>query len=226
MKRLLYYSQLRRDSESEFRQMVNTDIESLRRDWSAQGLYDVSIFVLQQFVFIYAEAGSSSEYAEWRWPRYYGRILETWPLVPLSMGHPSGSTDSLEVPLIAIFHDGVPSDCSSWRDHRHIDERIGSVACLRPEMAASYIYYHFQKQEEAASSFNQTYMIGMFGTLIFSYHELPSLTSGHKPQGLLHTRQSPIHWHDAMLPHFIPWKDESGNDILWMQMERIQGSSL
>ncbi|WP_340004816.1 hypothetical protein MHH52_24030 [Paenibacillus sp. FSL K6-0276] len=226
MKRLLYYSQLRRDSESEFRQMVNTDVESLRRDWTAQGLYDVSIFVLQQFVFIYAEADPSSEYAEWRWPRHYSRILETWPSVPLSKGHPSGSTESFEVPLIDIFHDGVPSDRSSWRDHRHIDERIGSVACLRPEMAASYIYYHFQKQEEAASSFNQTYMIGMFGTLIFSYHELPSLTSGHKPQGLLHTRQSPVHWQEAMLPHFIPWKDESGNDILWMQMERIQGSSL
>ncbi|MCJ8011795.1 hypothetical protein MUG84_08575 [Paenibacillus sp. KQZ6P-2] len=223
MKRLLYYSQIRCDSESEFRRTVNADMESLRRDWAVQGLSDVSIFVSQLYVFIYAESAHLSEQAEWRWPQHYSRWLESWPANPLSKAEIE-ATARLEVPLIDIYHDGVPSDYDTWRKNRQIDERIGSIACLRPEMAASYIYYHFQRQEEAEPSFNETYMIGLFGTLIFSYHELPSLVSEHTRQGLLNTQQTPSNWHEVMQPHFIPWTDEAGRDFPWMRMERINGS--
>ncbi|WP_314590478.1 hypothetical protein [Paenibacillus terrigena] len=223
MKRLLYYSQLRRDSESEFRRTVNVEIESLRSDWADQGLSDVSIFVSQLYVFIYAETAHPSAQTEWRWPLHYSRLLESWPADPLSSLELKNMS-RLAVPLIDIFHDGIPERYDSWREHRQVGDRIGSIACLRPEMTASYIYYHFQKQEEEASSFNETYIIGLFGTLIFSYHELPSFISEHKRQGCLNSRQTPANWHEVMQPHFRSRKDEAGRDLLWMRMDRINGS--
>lgn len=223
MKRIMYYSQIRRNSENEFRQMVNAEIETLRSGWAINGLSEVSIFVSQMYVFIYGETDHPSLQAEWRWPMHYDQLLESWPTDPLSAVQLNNIT-RLEIPLIDIFHDGIPGSYDSWRGNREVGERIGSIACLRPEMAASYIYYHFQRQEEAVPSFNETYMIGLFGTMIFSYHELPGLISDHKHQGLLNTQHSPAHWHEVMQPHFRPWKDEAGRDLIWMRMDRMNGS--
>lgn len=226
MKRLLYYSQLRCESGSEFRLAVDADMDTLRGGWTEQGLSEVSIFVLDLFVFVYAEAISNSEQIQWNWPQHYSLMLEIWPPDPLNNDNQAEAICRLAVPLIDVFHDGVPSNPASWRGDRQIDERIGSIARLKTEKVSSYIFYHYQKQEESTTSFNQTYMIGALGTWLFSYHELPGLLSEQKPQGLLNTQQSPVNWHEVMLPHFEPWEDAAEGPVLWRRMERINGSCM
>ncbi len=217
MQRLLYYSQVRQERALDFRLAVKENADSLQKDWHKQGLSDVSVFALDAYVCLYAELSEGSIAEGWDWPETYAQYLEQWPADPTLQQ----SVYRLAVPMIDIFHDGVPKDMQSWRSTRRVEERIGSIARLKPEWVASYIYYHFQKQEEAPDSFNQTYIIGSLGQLLFSYHELPARNSEPKRRGLLNTNQSPDNWHEVMLPHFEPCESALEGQRIWSRMDRV-----
>lgn len=210
MKRYMYYSQLKTDALGDFRSALQQDEEQLRTRLESEGVLAFSLFVSDPVLCIYIET-AVDEYA-WTWPASYGEWLEEWPGV---------HKHSLSVPMLDIFHDGVPVDPITWRRDRTVDKRIGSMARLKPDMVASYIYYHFQKQEETPDSFNKTYMIGSHGAFLFSYYELPTVVSESKRKGLLSTDNSPSNWHEVMLPHFHTWENAPEGQQLWLQMEQL-----
>lgn len=215
MQRLLFYSQLRQGMVSELQQIVNTDASVLREEWTAAQLSNVTVFTSDLYVCVYAEAVGGPT---WDWPVSYDRYLEKWPIEP---DRSSEMLHRLSIPMIDVFHDGLPVDADSWEGSRPGSERIGSIAKLKPEMVSSYIFYHYQKQEETPDSFNSSYMIGSMGRLLFSYHESPSWTSTTKRQGLLSTKLSPSNWHEVMLPHFELWEEEQAGQQIWRKMERL-----
>ncbi|MEC0090020.1 hypothetical protein [Paenibacillus macquariensis] len=207
IQRLLYYSQLRKGIKRKFQEIIKEEETKLLKEWAAWGLSHVSVFTCEPYVCMYAEVVGGSRISGWDWPMSFDRYLEKWPLEPQQVSSSRGTFYRLALPMIDVFHDGVPSDSDFGRRSAPNAERIGSIARLRPEMASSYIYYHYQKQEESPDSFNQTYMIGSLGTLLFSYHELPSGVSPIKRQGLLTTKYTPDNWHEVMYPHFEQWEE-------------------
>ncbi|MDQ0897879.1 MULTISPECIES: hypothetical protein [unclassified Paenibacillus] len=221
MHRHLYYSQLRKGMENEFQQFVKADTHALHKEWAALGLSNVSVFACDLYVCVYAEVSGGSRVQVWDWPVSFDRYLEKWPTEPDHDVYSSETMHRLAIPMIDVFHDGLSENTDFWSGSRSVEERVGSIARLKPEMASSYIFYHYQKQEESPDSFNSTYMIGSFGRFLFSYHELPSRISTRKRQGLLTTKHSPDNWHEVMLPHFEPWKEAPDEKQFWRKMERL-----
>ncbi|MGO4497664.1 hypothetical protein AB4114_17445 [Paenibacillus sp. 2RAB27] len=219
MQRVLFYSQTRRGTANQFKQIVKESEAVLRDKWVAAGLEQVAVFACDLYVCVYAEAVDSHSVSLWDWPVSFERYLEKWPKEPDTSVSTNETLHRLTIPMIDVFHDGIPDE--DWRGNHSMDERVGSIARLKPEMVPSYIYYHYQKQEESPNSFNQTYMIGMYNRLIFSYHELPSRISSITRQGLLTTKQSPTNWHEVMYPHFDLWEEAIEGQQIWRKMERL-----
>ncbi|WP_054023568.1 hypothetical protein [Bacillus sp. FJAT-28004] len=214
MKRNLFYAQLRKDAIDEFRSAIEREGDSLRIQLESVGVLTFSLFISECRLGVYLES-LDDEY-EWDWPAWYRMWLERWPCE---------NEPRYSIPMLDIFHDGMPTDPASWRGNRHVDKRIGSFARLNPNMAASYVFYHFQKQEEMPESFNKTYIIGAHGPLLFSYYERPSSLSETKKKGILSTNNSPApsDWHTVMQPHFKPWKHGGDQQEYWQQAELIYG---
>lgn len=144
------------------------------------------------------------------------QFLQMWP----SLSGPKPA-----VLMMDVFHDGEPASMEEWRGRRPVERRVGSLARLKPEMYSSYIYYHYQMQEERPSGFNQTYIIGAHENMLFSYFELPASLEDPKREARLKTNHTPQDWHVVMLPHFIPWEQqgEAGEAIsaLWLELKQI-----
>jgi hypothetical protein len=221
MQRLLFYSQTHRGTVSEFNQIVMDNAVKLREEWETAGLRQVEVFTSDLYVCVYAEVIDNPVTSIWDWPVSFDRYLEKWPAEPDQDVNASETLHRLAIPMIDVFHDGMPDNTESWRGSHPIDERVGSIARLKPEMVSSYVYYHYQKQEESPNSFNQTYMIGLQGRLLFSYHELPARTSPVKRQGILTTKNSPDNWHEVMYPHFDLWEEAIEGQQIWRKMERL-----
>lgn len=208
IQRLLFFSQILPYKDLHFREAIMKKADSLRIEWREHGLSEISVFMLDHLVCVYAESSNRSNAAGWDWPDEFGQCLEKW-------------SGRLSLQMIDIFHDGVPNDTASWRSDRQVERRVGSIARLKPEWVSSYIYYHYQKQEEAPDSFNKTYIIGNLGRLLFSYYELPASISEPKRVGKLDTNLSPANWHEVMYPHFELWEEVPDDQRLWRRMERI-----
>lgn len=221
MQRLLFYSQVRRGTTNEFNQIVKDHAVLLREEWETAGLRHVAVFTCDLYVCVYAEAVGGQSASTWDWPVSFDRYLEKWPTEPDHDVNTNATLRRLAIPMIDVFHDGMPEDAESWRGNHPIDDRVGSIARLKSEMVSSYVYYHYQKQEESPNSFNQTYLIGLQGRLLFSYHELPARVSSNKHQGLLTTKNSPDNWHEVMYPHFDLWEESIEAQQIWRKMERL-----
>lgn len=212
MKRHLLYAQLQKAVSDGFHSVIDQDGELLKNKLESEGVLTFSLFKCGFRLGIYMESVDNGY--EWDWPSSYQNYLEEWP----------GEKESrFSVPMIDIYHDGVSSDPASWRGDRLIEKRVGSFAKLKPEMAASYIFYHYQMQEEKPESFNKTYTIGLWGSLLFSYYEWPASLGEAKPMGLLSTNNTPENWHAVMQPHFLPWEHAVNDQEYWQSAEFIYG---
>lgn len=112
------------------------------------------------------------------------------------------------VPMIDVFHFNEPVNAEHWTRKEPVDLRKGRVAHLKPEMMSSYIYYHYQLQEERAFLGGKYDIIAMHENLLFGYQEFPSLVEMPLANPKLHTKGTPIDWNDSRMDlHFQPWED-------------------
>ncbi len=119
------------------------------------------------------------------------------------------------LPLLDIFHDGSPEDGAEWRSPEEIPQkRIGSLARLKPETYSRYVFFHYQRQAELPQSFNRRYIIGAHDRTIFSYQELPAITTA-PPPPTLPTHNTPHDWQPVMEPHFEPWIAKPAEQRFW-----------
>jgi L-rhamnose mutarotase len=97
----------------------------------------------------------------------------------------------------------------------------GRLIYLRPEMVSSYIFYHFQLQEEKPGALGSKYgLISQHENLLFFYMEKPDVAENESYAGHLKTQNTPPNWGDVMDPHFQPWSDEDG-ERLWRPIECV-----
>lgn len=151
-------------------------------------------------VFLYAETLGGPAVPEALVPSLTASVAP-WPT-------PEGP--ALWVPLVDVFHFNAPVDADHWRRKSPPESRLGRVAFLRPERVASYIYYHYQLQEERAFGGGKYESIWQLGTLLFQYKELPLDTEAPLVPGALTTQGTPEDWSQARMDlHFRPWPDGS-----------------
>lgn len=101
-----------------------------------------------------------------------------------------------------IFHYSVPVSEEQWK--RKMDKTpLFRLNKLKPEKISSYIYYHYQLQEENLGRGDRYGVIYIVGDELIFYQETPKESETVKMQGLLSTSNSPKEeWGDLMNEHF------------------------
>ena len=116
-----------------------------------------------------------------------------------------------------IFHYSRPLGHEHWKRKIASKKPFYRIVYLKPEMIASYIYYHFQYQEEKPGDGDKYGIIFITGNLLIMYTELPCEKETLKYDGLLSTNNTPENWGELMSKHFQPWDDFKGE---WREMEK------
>ena len=116
------------------------------------------------------------------------------------------------IPMMDIFHFNEPESIGHWRRKTPPETRVGKVGLLRPEMVASYIYYHYGLQEERSFGGDKYEIIALHENILFGYFELPVVIETPPQEPRLKTRSMPENWADAKIStHFFRWKEHNSS---------------
>jgi hypothetical protein len=197
MFRVIARAQIREGFESEA-------VEAAKQGKAVQQLMEqgeimtVGCFKWERNVFIYCE--------------YVDRVLEPEELLPEMSAFledwPGQPAARKWIPMIDVFHFNEPASYDHWLRKESVERRVGRVAHLKPEMAASYIYFHYQLQEERAFHGPKYEIIAMHENLLFGYQEFPAVVEEPVLPRKLSTTGTPADWNDSRMDtHFQPWED-------------------
>lgn len=175
----------------------------------AEGASACSVFGYNRVLFVYGEA--DDPFAGFRWEPELASRLEPWPDAQ------GGTEDSF--PMTDIFSYGRPEELGAWRPDYVPEKRIGRLARLKPEMVASYVYYHYMRQEAMPGTGNRTFVIGYTAPYIFLYQEYPVVIRPLPPR--MDARAVPADWQQAMEPHFDPWSDTAEEERIWRELAGV-----
>ncbi|GIO14541.1 hypothetical protein J19TS2_40960 [Cohnella xylanilytica] len=207
MKRYMYRAQCREGWKPE------ACLEAMKR--SAGGWPDrlpaenVSVFAHGDEWFLYYECGGEafvdpdSLFAE------AGERLAAWP---------GGGRPRRWAPMTDIFHYQRPVSDEHWARRRPDRVPYGRIAVLKPEEIASYVYYHYQYQEERPGDGDKYGIIGLHENVLFFYSELPATLEAAPYEGKLKTKLRPDDWQAAMDPHFAKWPDAPAGEEIWRKL--------
>ncbi|MCK9862896.1 hypothetical protein [Paenibacillus sp. ATY16] len=135
--------------------------------------------------------------------------LEQWP---------GTDTPRRWVPMMDIFHYQQPVGAEHWRRIHPSPRPYARIARLKPEQVASYIFYHYQYQEERPGDGDKYGMISLYENLLFFYSESPATIEPPPYAGKLDTANTPSDWQAAMDPHFIMWDQDAGKSLAWLEI--------
>lgn len=122
--------------------------------------------------------------------------------------------------LTEIFHYSKPLSAEHWR--RKIPDKTPEfrVNYVRQDQIASYIYYHYQYQEEIPGDGNKYCMIFISGNLLVMYSESPEELETERYSGSLQTHITPYdQWGEIMDAHFKPWENGKRE---WRPIQLVQ----
>ncbi|REE86529.1 hypothetical protein A8990_110139 [Paenibacillus taihuensis] len=214
IERFMWVSAIKPGMEEAFVEQLAAQQEQLQSNLRERGAIVCSVFREGNYLFTYLESAKQID-SIWTDAEMLTPLLQAWPSL-------DGEAGTYELRMNDIFHDDWPNvDEVPWRHSGYrAEQRIGSLARLKPEMYSSYVFLHYQLQEEKPRLFSKYYMIGSFDQYIFSYNELPSIVE--QPRvGQLTTTNSPPDWGEAMEPHFEPWTEMVEAERLWCVMEEF-----
>ncbi|MDR1824004.1 MAG: hypothetical protein LBR27_01480 [Bifidobacteriaceae bacterium] len=138
-------------------------------------------------------------------------LVETWP----GEAGPQAWT-----PMVDIYHASRPVSPEDWARPRPVAV-LGQVNRLRPEMVSSYVFYHFQYQEEKPGDWAKYAAIYLHGNLMFFYQEQPDGPVAVPYRGSLDTHNTPADWQGLMAQHFLPWEDDPNLERPWRDAETV-----
>ncbi|CAI7663460.1 unnamed protein product [Penicillium discolor] len=95
------------------------------------------------------------------------------------------------------------------------------IAQLKPDKLASYVFYHYQYQEEKPGDGDKYGMIALHENLMFFYSEDPATIEKPSYSGKLSTSHTPPDWAGTMEPHFIPWDSSDGSSRIWLEIPLV-----
>lgn len=188
--RNIYTAQLQDGAHDEF-------VKALDGCKRAECIVSLSVMCWKQRVFLYYETRDCSTLAPDDIFINMEQYLEKWP---------GEAKKRLWVPMFDIFHYNRPVDDEEWMRHTP-SEPFGMMMRIRPEKLSSYIFYHYQMQEETPGMGNKYGIICMHENLLFHYLERPDIDSKLCFKGKLTTNNTPSNWGELMDEHFAPWED-------------------
>jgi hypothetical protein len=161
-------------------------------------LLTTSLFQWQTSLFIYAETVGVAFSAEDALGDL-GGCLQAWPGGLLDVRY--------WVPMMDIFHYSKPQGVDHWRRKTPVEKPFARVIRLRPEKVSSYIFYHYQLQEERPGRGDKYGLITIHEDLLFFYQEQPRVVEESPAGPSLETTNTPPNWGELMSQHFAPWSD-------------------
>lgn len=197
MKRCIFRTQLIRGSEDNA--LTNMKSEKNVKRFVEEGkLMTIAAYRWNKNVFLYYECIQDDIMPQEIF-QTLDEFLENWP----------GQNEYRKwIPMIDVFHFNEPANYDHWKRKVPVETRVGRVAHLKPEMISSYIYYHYQLQEERAFLGGKYEIIGIHENLLFHYKELPSIEEEPVAPKKLNTTGTPENWNDSRMDlHFKPWED-------------------
>ncbi|KWX77799.1 hypothetical protein AMQ84_11175 [Paenibacillus riograndensis] len=171
----------------------------------------LSIFKGGKELFLYYECGGERHEPE-KLLADNGELLQVWP---------GGEQPRWWVPMMDIFHYQQPVSREYWKRSQGERTPFGRVAVLKPEQVSSYVYYHYQYQEERPGDGDKYGIIGLHENLLFFYSELPATVEPVPYSGKLTTNLRPEHWGEVMEPHFIKWGDAQPDQEIWKKLTMV-----
>lgn len=170
--------------------------------------------------------GQLTTAAFFQWERHFFVYYETpdGALAPEALSGPMGeflavwpgaAQPRFFAPMMDIFHCGEPRSADEWRRTTPPEQVRARLTRLKPEMVSSYIFYHYQRQEERPGDFDKYCLITIHEDLLFFYQEFPRVVESPPRTGKLSTRNSPENWHEVMYPHFHLWDDAPAGEEIW-----------
>jgi hypothetical protein len=196
--RLIYRAQFKEGRETEGLNVLR-DLQLVRKLLEEGRLMTAAGYRWERNLFLYYECiGRAELQPEDLFPAAEP-CLEEWP----------GKREKRRwIPMIDVFHFNEPVSYEHWLRKRPVERRAGRVAHLKPEMMASYIYYHYQLQEERAFLGDKYEIIAMHENLLFGYQEFPKVIEEPLAPKKLDTAGTPENWEDSRMDlHFQPWED-------------------
>jgi len=209
--RCVYRAQARPGQEAVAAAALCTHVETRPLGFAPGDVMTVSLFQLGRHFFAYWESVDLAVAPAALFGADHSALL----------GWPGEDAPRLFAPMLDIFHWQSPADVAHWRRKAPAERISGRLARLKPEMASSYIFYHYQLQEEKPGSFDKHCLIGMHENLLFFYQELPAVVEPLPRPGKLTTKNTPDDWHGTMFPHFILWDDAPPGEEIWRQVELL-----
>lgn len=202
IKRYIYRAYLNQDKIEEFDTCLNNYRNSINEIIKKNNLATISIFKYHKSLFVYYETIN-------------GFVLPNIILEKIDsclLDIPGENGDRKWVRMYDIFHYVPDLDVDTWLEKRGKPYPTLQIIRLKPEMLSSYIFYHFQLQEELRGERSKYGMIALNENTIVMYGEEPGVSIDPHIDGKLETQNTPDKWHELMEKHFLP-VDES--DDCW-----------
>ena len=175
----------------------STLVEAVPGMSDLEHLTTLCLFARERDLFIYAECADPIWTPE-RLLESAAELLEPWP---------GAEKPRRWIPMMDIFHYQRCVAVERWQRREPPVNRWGRVVRLRPEKVSSYIFYHYQMQEEESKNDSIFGTIGIHENLLFFYTEEPNFVTGPFYRRVLETHNTPRDWAGTMEPHFAPWPD-------------------
>ena len=198
--RMNYRGQLKAGcGETEIVKVLESAEAPLNQLIAEQKLLTFSVFKWQHHIFLHYETTDTP--CEETEPDRLVPGLETY-----LESFPGGVAPRYYVPMYDIFHYSHPLSLAHWQ-RKTAFQPLGQIVRLKPEMLSSYIFYHYQLQEEKPGCGDKYGMISIHENLLFFYLEMPGVTETAAIPGKLATQNTPENWQELMHRHFIKWED-------------------
>ncbi|MFA6173235.1 MAG: hypothetical protein WC701_06065 [Kiritimatiellales bacterium] len=196
--RMVYRAQWKDGMEEAGTDRLREQIPAVKALAEAGRIMTLSVYRWQKNVFLYCECIDCEIHPDELFPAAEN-FLEAWP----------GKAGKRKwIPMTDVFHFNEPVSVEHWKRKTPVERRIGMVAHLRQEMIASYIYYHYQLQEERTFSGDKYEYIALHENLLFGYLERPEIVEEPLTPKKLNTAGTPVNWEDSRMNlHFLRWED-------------------
>lgn len=161
-------------------------------------LMNVNVFGCDRDLYIYIES-CGDEITPQELFKGAEDFLCTWP----------DGKDKYFYPITEIFHFNEPQSTEHWMRKKAPATCIGMIAKIKTSLAARYIFYHYQFQEENPGAGDKFGRIFLMGDTAFYYGEEPPYVEAPLHKGALSTKNTPQgeEWQNIMGEHFIWWDD-------------------
>lgn len=212
MKRCVYRAQCIKGCEEKTIEWVSQYYQNIRTLVEEESLMTLSIFKYKRHFFLYYEC-TGEEILPDELFKQPEKVLLPWQ---------GEEYERFWVPMMDVYHCAEPVSRDFWKRRGHIKCGNAKIVRLKPEMVSSYIYYHYQYQEEKPGDFAKYAAIYLYENIILMYTEQDDEPSVTPYKGKLDSNTTPENWHELMLKHFAPF-DEKAVPVYnsWMNIETV-----